>query len=378
MKKILLITNIPNPYRVPLFNELNEQFLKEDMQLKVVFASSGYKRRLFTLSKSDFKFDYITLDGGIYNFEGNPEKTTFRYKGLWELLRKEKPDKIIVSGFSIATMTVFLWKLRSSTPFLIWSGSIEKENRTTGILRSIQRTLLMKAASAFIVYGSKAREYLVKAGVSDKKICTAINTVDTNYFYEETTRLRKNNNQHNRVITFIYLGYLVPRKNVQLLLEAILQVSKKRRDFKLEIIGEGSSKPELENFVINHQLQEIVRFEGFRQKNELPAYFAKSSGLLFQTDFDIWGLVLNEAMAAGLPCLASTNAGATYDLIEDGVTGFVVNFTDIQAIAEKIIRIIDHQEESKEMGERAADFIRTKANLAVSAKGFLEALKITK
>ncbi len=376
MKKILLITNIPNPYRVPLFNVLNEQMKKEQLQLKVVFASAGYSRRYFKLSSNEFNFEHVILNGATISSSKDSEKTYFLYKGLWTLLRKEKPNKIIVSGFSSATMMVFIWRIFTGTKYIIWSGSIEKENRNSNILRTLQRKLLCSFASAFVVYGSKAKKYLQINGVSENKITIAINTVDTDFFRSETLKLRNENIKINKPITFTYLGYLVPRKNVLLLLETINIVSKSRANFQLDIIGEGSAKAELEKYVSENNLTSIVKFHGFKQKEEIPAFFAKSNALLFQTDFDIWGLVLNEAMAAGVPCLSSTNAGATYDLIQNGINGFCVDFKDKNDIAAKMISIIDHPELVEKMGEQAEEFIRTNANLITSAKGFINAMKL--
>jgi len=374
MEKILLITNIPNPYRVPLFNMLSKKMLIEKKHLKVVFASETYKRRYFKLSTNEFNFDYIILNGGAINSKSNSEKTFFLYKGLWKLLRKERPNKIIVSGFSAATLLVFIWKLVTRTKYIIWSGSIEKENRNSSFLRISQRKLLCRFASSFVVYGSKAKKYLINMGVKESKISIAINTVDTNFFRSETEKIRQSLSSENKHVTFTYLGYLVPRKNVQLLLKTIKIVSKSRNNFKLDIIGEGSSRADLEKYVNENELSSIVRFIGFKQKDELPSFFASSNGLIFQTDFDIWGLVLNEAMAAGILCISSINAGATIDLIEDGVNGFALDFNDTEDVAKKIKFIIDNPKKSYEMGQRAAEFIRTKANLEIAANGFIEAL----
>ena len=376
MKKILLITNIPNPYRVPLFNVLKEQMMNEQFHLKVVFASAGYNRRYFKLSSNDFNFDHVILNGASISSSKDSEKTYFLYKGLWKLLRSERPNKIIVSGFSSATMMVFLWRILTGTKYIIWSGSIEKENRNSTILRTLQRKFLCSLASAFVVYGSKAKEYLQKYGAKENKIAVAINTVDTDFFHTETARLRNENKKIDSPITFTYLGYLVPRKNVMLLLETIKIVSKSRTNFQLDIIGEGSSKADLEKYVQENELSSIIKFHGFKQKEELPAFFAKSNALLFQTDFDIWGLVLNEAMAAGIPCLSSINAGATFDLIQNGVNGYAVDFNDKNAIATKIISIIDSPELAMKMGEQAAAFIRTNATLTISSKGFINALRL--
>jgi len=375
MKKAIFITNIPNPYRIPLFNEINKQFSEMQVKLKVVFGSEGYKRRMFHLDLNEIKFDFEILDDKAHTFSEDGEKTLFFYRGLLKLLRREKPDAVIVAGFSSATMQVLLYKILSGTPYIIYSGSIETKSRNTSFLRKLQRSLLLKSSNAFVVYGNMAKQYLVNAGASENKIFIGRNTVDTTFFADNTSAIRKAKPNNNTKTHFTYVGYLVPRKNVKVLLEAIKIVAAERKDFCLDILGDGISRPELEKYVVDNNLSAHVIFHGFRQKEELPEFFARSSGFLFQTGFDIWGLVLNEAMAAGLPCISSPNAGATFDLIKEGETGFKIDFDDSRKAAEKITWLIDNKAEAAAMGQRASAFIRDQVNLENAAKGFKNALE---
>jgi glycosyltransferase involved in cell wall biosynthesis len=176
---------------------------------------------------------------------------------------------------------------------------------------------------------------------------------------------------------FLYIGYLVPRKNIKLLLLAVEKLSKTRNDFVLDIVGDGESRQELENFIKDHQLTEFIQMHGFRQKEELPAFLARATAFLFQTDFDIWGLTLNESMAAGLPCLCSVNAGAATDLVIEGETGWIVDYRNTGQVTEKLNYLLDHPEEAQRMGKNAKLKIESTATLALSAAGFIEAIKIS-
>lgn len=373
MKKVLFITNIPNPYRIPLFNEMSRQFRESNIHLKIIFGAEGYKRRYFKIDPSEIKYDFEILKDEAHTFSEDAEKSYFLYKGLGSLMNREKPDAVIVAGFSSATMKVFFRKLLKGTPFIIFSGTIEKGGRSGSMIRKLQRKFLCSNASAFVAYGSLAKEYLVKSGAKAEKVFIGRNTVDTRFFAEETAKLRAEYGKGDGIVRFTYLGYLVPRKNVKLLLESVKIVAQKRNDFRLDIIGDGVSLDDLKNYVSENRLENVVEFHGFRQKQEIPAFFARSSGLLFQTDFDIWGLVLNEAMAAGVPCLSSPNAGATNDLIQEGITGFEVDFTNLELVANKMNWLIDHREEAQKMGERARDFILNHVTLEKAANGFRDA-----
>ena len=120
-------------------------------------------------------------------------------------------------------------------------------------------------------------------------------------------------------------------------MEIVKELALMRNDFILDLVGDGESKPALEEYVTQHKLEHFVHFHGFKQKQDLPVYFAQSTAFLFQTDFDVWGLTLNEAMAAGVPCLSSINAGASFDLVEENETGFMVDFNK----REEVIKIIN-------------------------------------
>lgn len=374
MQKVVLITNIPTPYRIPLFNELNKQMLEEGMVLYVIFSESGYQRRKFKINFSDFKFHYNILGGGTITSANDSEKTYFFYKGLWKSLKSIQPNKVIVAGFSSASIITASWCRLNNVPFVIWSGSIQTELRNNSWLRVFLRRQLIKRAKSFIAYGTLAAQYLVNMGAKTGKVHIGINTVDTTFFSEETAK-HKSSISTQHPFTFTYLGYLVPRKNVSQVLEAAALLAKERKDFKLQIIGDGESKCSLENLSARLGLEEHVHFVGYKQKEELPFYFGHTNALLYQSDFDIWGLVLNEAMAAGLCCLATLHAGATFDLIIENETGLKIDYSHTQKVVEKMKWMIDHPDEVNAIGKRAAQFIKEKATLHVSAKGFISALK---
>ncbi|MBL0096237.1 MAG: glycosyltransferase family 4 protein [Bacteroidetes bacterium] len=254
------------------------------------------------------------------------------------------------------------------------SGTIELGARKTKWWRKPFRTVLLKKATSFITYGTKASEYLEGLGAKKERVYMAMNTVDTTFFREETnaarSRIKKQDN-----FTFAYLGYLVPRKNVHKIIEAAAVLSKTRKDFRIIIIGDGVSKADLEREVMDQQLKGLIQFRGYLQKQELPAVFAETDALLFQTDFDIWGLVLNEAMAAGIACMASNKAGAVYDLIEEGKTGYINDFSNISQTVNKMEWMIDHKEAMERTGKSASVFIAEKASLAIAVAGFMSAIK---
>lgn len=370
-KRVLHITNIPTPYRIPQLNEMSRQFAEAGWTLKVAFGAHGYGRRKWRVDLDDCRFDYVVLR--CAHPPGQPGRVLFTYGGLLPLVRSYAPDVIITTGFTAATIKIWLRSLVRETGYLIFSGTTPEDRPLQTPWRRAMRTLLARRASGAVAYGSRAKAYLVSLGLNEADVFVAINTVDTRFFRETTEQLRRER-PPGPAKHLTYVGYLDARKNVGRVLDVAARLAERRGDFVLDVVGDGAERSALEDYARRKGLGDRVRFHGYRQKEDIPRFLAASDCFLFQTDFDIWGLVLNEAMAAGLPCVASVHAGATHDLIEHGVNGFAVDFADTAGAAATVDWILDHPREAGEIGHRAARHIAEKASLECSAAGFVRAV----
>lgn len=371
--KVLLITNIPNPYRIPLFNKLSGALEQRGHALKVLFGAEAYSGRLHKNDYSAIRFShaFLTPKKSLAQKFFKPSMQT--YGGLSSIVRKDKPDKVIVIGYSLATMKLWLLSFFMSFELIIWGGTIPTSPEARSKLRRVIRKILVGRASGFLAYGSEAARYFESLGCDKDKISIAYNTVDVDFF-AAIAKLPKPASDGRFHLT--YLGYLSKRKGIHVLIEVIAALGKKRRDFVLDIIGSGNEQASLEETVEAKKIDDLVHFHGFKQKNELPAYLRASDLFIFQTNFDIWGLVLNEAMAAGICCLSSKNAGATADLIEDGVSGYIVDVENTEATAMLVNQLLDDTTQRQATGIRASERIIRNFNLDVTVSGFLQCLKI--
>jgi glycosyltransferase involved in cell wall biosynthesis len=370
---VLLVTNIPNPYRIALFNRVSQRFKETGWRLVVLFGAATYSRRKYQLRETDFQFENITLKSTTFHF-GNNEHTYFFYQGLCRSVFRLKPRVVITSGFNLATFKIALLSYFLPFKMIIWSGSILHKGRKVSYLRKLFRKWLIHRSNSFIVYGTQAGNYLKSLGAAPSDIFVAINTVDTRFFAEETFKKRQERTL-KPPYHFCTVGYFSKRKNGIAILRVIKKLSEHNNSFILDIVGEGNDLANMKSFVQENHLSQHVIFHGYKQQHELPEFLAGSIGFLFQTDFDIWGLVLNEAMASGLPCLSSINAGATHDLIIHGKNGFAVRFDEVDTTASYLEFLLQHPEQAEAIGREASETIQRKATIEISAEGFINAVQ---
>jgi glycosyltransferase involved in cell wall biosynthesis len=157
--------------------------------------------------------------------------------------------------------------------------------------------------------------------------------------------------------TVICVARLVPIKNIDYLLRAWKLIEKRRPNYRLVIIGDGPEFVNLNELTLNMGLKTIV-FLGAVNNSDIPTYFYNSSAFVLPSLSESWGLVVNEAMASGLPLLISNKINAANTLLKEGVNGFGFEPSNVKSIAENIIRYIDLSlEDKRKMSQNSSSII---------------------
>lgn len=159
--------------------------------------------------------------------------------------------------------------------------------------------------------------------------------------------------------TIICVARLVPIKNIDYLLRAWKLIEKRRPNYRLVIIGDGPEFVNLNELTLNMGLKTIV-FLGAVNNSDIPTYFYNSAAFVLPSLSESWGLVVNEAMASGLPILISNKINASNTLLKEGINGFGFEPSNVKNIAEKIVTFIDlDMEEKRKMSENSSKIINS-------------------
>ena len=155
----------------------------------------------------------------------------------------------------------------------------------------------------------------------------------------------------------LYIGRVDPEKSLDVLAEAFVKVVKKKPDAQLVIVGDGTARPKLEAILEKAGLSEQAHFLGRVVGDDLPQIYRTGSVFAITSKTETQSIVLMEAMASGLPCVA-VKAGAVHELVKNNKNGYLSNPDDANGVARNILKILDnsalHEKMSKESVARAA------------------------
>lgn len=332
MKRLVILTEIISPYRIPLFNTLAKE---AGVDLHVIFlAETDPSLRQWAVYRDEIQFSYEVLASwrkraGRHNLLLN--------SGLRRALKKAAPDLIVCGGYNyLASWEALFWARHHGIPFLLWSESNIQDIRRGYALVELLKGEFLKRCTGFVVPGRSAREYLCAQKMDDSRIFTAPNAVDNKLFYSAAEAARQNAgalraelNLPNRY--FLFVGRLVRDKGVFDLFSAYAKLNEAtRQQVGLVYAGDGDLRRQLEDQATG--VSGMIRFAGFLQRDQLATYYALADMLILPTYSDPWGLVVNEAMACGLPVIVSRVAGCAADLVRENWNGLLISSGNIESL----------------------------------------------
>ncbi len=369
--RLAYVVTHPIQYQAPLLRRIARE---PDIDLTVFFGSDfslrGYKDEGFGV---EVAWDVPLLDGYHSEFlprlrdTGTVSPLSPISRGILRRLRNPDGspafDALWVHGYASANaLHAILAANALGIPVLLraesWLADRPRSLPTLAAKHLFLR-LLRPAIAATLPIGSRNRDYWAYYFGDDMPQFPMPYAVDNAWFAQraaasDTEQLRRDLQLAPGRPIILFASKLQPRKHADHLLAAyarLCAVSPAPLPY-LFIVGDGEERASLEARARDLAL-EGVRFLGFRNQSELPAFFALADVFVLPSRHEPWGLIVNEAMAAGCAVVVSDEVGSHADLITDGVEGFVFPVGDIDALASALSQVLSTPDQPQRMGEAA-------------------------
>lgn len=346
--RILFLTNIPSPYRIDFFNELGKT-----QDVKVVFEAE----------KAPLINNNWYSDNAIDNFEavflksGEIEEQKINWKILKHIKRKNQ-DVVVVTSYAYFTemLALIYLKISGISYYLeVDGGIIKNENR----LKKWYKAFLISGAYGYISPSKQTDDYLTYYGAAKEKIYrypfTSLkndNILKETVSIEEKCRIREELGMREDKI-ILSVGRFINIKGFDILIKACKDIDKSVGAY---IVGD---KPTKEYVNLKAELKlDNLHFVDFKSKEELKNYYKAADVFVLPTRGDVWGLVVNEAMAYGLPVVTTDRCVAGLELVKDCENGFIVPVEDNKQLGEKMNIVLSNDNLCKNMSQKSLERIR--------------------
>lgn len=280
-------------------------------------------------------------------------------------LREQRLDVVLVHGYFSAHAKQLIRAARRGNYKIVVRGEFSDlaslhQPWWRRAARNLWLRTLYRQVDAFSSIGADATAHLLSHGVPDEKIFLASYSVDDELIARQKVlhsraKARRDLDIDERQFVILFSGKLIPRKQPILLAQAIARLPH-HAGITACFLGSGELFEPVKNY-LGPILGRRLLMPGFVNQSALGPYFAAADVFSLPTAHDTWGLVVNEAMHWGLPCLVSDQAGCCRDLIDPGITGFTHKADDVVGLAALLQRLLADRAATQRMGDAAASRI---------------------
>jgi glycosyltransferase involved in cell wall biosynthesis len=358
--RLYYLDDIPTPYRLVVQRRIAESW---EGSLKIAYCAAAEPGR-------DWSFDFTELDvevlsGCQYRPKHQVNPFSFKWNPMvLRSLRAYRPDVVVLSGYVHPTMLLAAyWCRRHGVPYGIASESNARNSPSSGLRGQLKRRVagwMVRGMSFGLPVGREAGEYLRTLGPTDAPMYYFPNTPDTSAIAVEAERVVKEGAEiylrqslgipeHTNIVLFV--GRMIDAKRPMDALQAFLQLGSAAANATLVFVGDG---PLLDAIKTAADGNERVVFTGWlRETSQVATLMAISSTLVLPSEHETWGAVVNEAMAAGTPVIASDRVGAAAELIEPGLNGLIYPVGQTTELARAIGLLLTDEAARQHMGRAA-------------------------
>jgi glycosyltransferase involved in cell wall biosynthesis len=246
---------------------------------------------------------------------------------LWRKLDELDPEVVLVPGYYTApALAAAVWAKRRNRKTILMTETTQGDHERVWWKEAAKGHLIRTLFDAAIAGGSRHVAYLGELKFPTSRIGRFYDVVDNEFFRNGAARARRTETPSQFQLPdryFLYVGRLAPEKNLEALVRTFAAVRIRGSQSSLVLVGDGPLRPRLERQVQEAGLGPYVRFAGLKSTAEILPYYAFAHAFVLPSRQEPWGLVVNEALAAGLPVIVSNRCGCANDLVAHGINGFL-------------------------------------------------------
>jgi len=260
------------------------------------------------------------------------------------VLDEERPDVIVTAGYrALEAQAAARWAKAHQVPAIVMLESWKGSKRRWWLKERMKTWLVQVCYRAAFVGGWRQWEYARSLGFPEARLWRGLGAVDNQHFTSGAEKARSLGSAALQIAArpgsyFICVARLAPEKNLRRLLLAYKSYRKSGGQWGLLLAGDGPFRVELEQFVQQQGIADC-RFLGWVSYDQLPIYYGLAGALVLPSLTEPWGLVVNEALASGIPVLVSRQCGCVPELCWDGINGYSFDPLDIDGLAKLMLRV---------------------------------------
>lgn len=339
--RVAMVTNIPAPYRLPMYELLSAQ---PGIELKLFFCSGREPDRRWDLQRLGVPHVFLRerfVTWSARYIHVNPD--------VWPRLDAFAPEVVVTTGFNPTHLIAFLFaRLRAVRHVAMTDGTADSEAALSPLHRWLRRRVYRRS-QAFIGASEGSFALYRQYGVRQPSLFKSQLCADNPAFAAAEGG--------ERDVDMIFCGRFVAGKLPLFAIEVAREAARRLgRRVVMLLVGSGELEPAMRQAAAQAVADVDARFAGFARQAELPLHYARSRLLLFPTQGDTWGVVANEACAAGVPVIVSPQAGVAGDLVRDGDNGRVLPL-DAAAWADAAVALLTDGEAWQRMSRRCRELV---------------------